>query len=168
MAATESTLEKLDGSASKDPSPPSRRNGESPELQRHLGEKEHLEPVSSNSSHGTAGLLALDDKPRPSRALQPTRSYGDGYGHVCLPHDKPEFGGESSSRHSSEENFVVSFDGEDDPMSPRSMTKFRKWLIVVIVSLSSTCVYVLDQFRILDTYADILQNLYIICVYLDL
>lgn len=30
--------------------------------------------------------------------------------------------------------------GDDDPLNPRSMSKARKWLIVIIVSASSLCV----------------------------
>ncbi len=31
-------------------------------------------------------------------------------------------------------------DGDNDPMNPRSMSFGRKWLVVIIVSLSSLCV----------------------------
>ena len=37
--------------------------------------------------------------------------------------------------------FEVTWDGEDDPMNPRTMSKARKWLIVAILATSSTCVY---------------------------
>ncbi|KAI3341705.1 major facilitator superfamily domain-containing protein [Ustulina deusta] len=36
--------------------------------------------------------------------------------------------------------FEVSFDGDDDPMCPRSMNLARKWLLVCIVGLGSLCV----------------------------
>lgn len=36
--------------------------------------------------------------------------------------------------------FEVTWDGEDDPMNPRTMSKARKWLIVTIAATSSTCV----------------------------
>ncbi|KAI9759981.1 MAG: hypothetical protein M1835_000260, partial [Candelina submexicana] len=39
-----------------------------------------------------------------------------------------------------EKTFEVHWDGDNDPMNPRSMPKGKKWLIVIIVSMSSTCV----------------------------
>lgn len=36
--------------------------------------------------------------------------------------------------------FEVSFTGDDDPRSPRSMSNLRKWIIVIIVSTTSLCV----------------------------
>ena len=36
--------------------------------------------------------------------------------------------------------FQVHFDGDSDPMDPRSFSKTRKWMIVCIVSAGSTCV----------------------------
>ena len=39
-----------------------------------------------------------------------------------------------------ENEYEVNWDGDHDPMNPRSMSKPRKWLIVIIVSMSSLCV----------------------------
>ncbi|KAI5215223.1 MFS general substrate transporter [Aureobasidium subglaciale] len=39
-----------------------------------------------------------------------------------------------------EKEFEVTWDGDDDPMNPRSMPYARKWIIVIIVSASSLCV----------------------------
>ncbi|KAH9886328.1 major facilitator superfamily domain-containing protein [Xylariomycetidae sp. FL2044] len=36
--------------------------------------------------------------------------------------------------------FEVQWDGDDDPLSPRSMPLARKWLIVIIVGMGSLCV----------------------------
>jgi hypothetical protein len=41
-----------------------------------------------------------------------------------------------------DKEFEVTWDGDDDPMNPRSMPYARKWIIVIIVSASSLCVYV--------------------------
>jgi hypothetical protein len=38
--------------------------------------------------------------------------------------------------------FEVAWDGDDDPMNPRSMPFARKWIIIIILSASSLCVYV--------------------------
>lgn len=43
---------------------------------------------------------------------------------------------------SNEKEFEVTWDGDDDPMNPKSMPYARKWSIVIILSLSSLCVYV--------------------------
>jgi hypothetical protein len=37
-------------------------------------------------------------------------------------------------------SFEVSWDGEKDPMNPRNMSVFHKWVIVTIVCTSSLCV----------------------------
>ena len=39
-----------------------------------------------------------------------------------------------------ERQFEVTWDGDNDPMNPRSMPKLRRWLIVLVVSASSVCV----------------------------
>jgi len=38
------------------------------------------------------------------------------------------------------DQYEVSFDGDHDPMCPRSMSLARKWIIVVIVCMGSSCV----------------------------
>ncbi|KAJ4322337.1 hypothetical protein N0V94_002446, partial [Neodidymelliopsis sp. IMI 364377] len=38
------------------------------------------------------------------------------------------------------EPYLVSFDGDADPESPRSMSMLRRWIIVLICSASSLCV----------------------------
>ncbi|RYP39070.1 hypothetical protein DL767_002333 [Monosporascus sp. MG133] len=38
------------------------------------------------------------------------------------------------------DSFEVSWDGDDDPMCPRSLPLFRKWAMVVIVGMGSFCV----------------------------
>jgi hypothetical protein len=41
-----------------------------------------------------------------------------------------------------DKQFEVTWDGDDDPMNPRSMPFARKWIIIIILSASSLCVYV--------------------------
>ena len=36
--------------------------------------------------------------------------------------------------------FEVNWDGDHDPRNPRNMSKARKWVIVLVVSMSSLCV----------------------------
>jgi len=40
----------------------------------------------------------------------------------------------------SRDPFEVKWDGENDPMNPRSWKTSRKWIVVIIVSASSICV----------------------------
>lgn len=39
-----------------------------------------------------------------------------------------------------DKQYEVFFSGLDDPDNPKSMTEARKWLIAIVVALSSTCV----------------------------
>lgn len=39
-----------------------------------------------------------------------------------------------------DKDWIVKFDGDDDPDNPRSMSKGRKWLITMVVAFSSLCV----------------------------
>jgi hypothetical protein len=36
-----------------------------------------------------------------------------------------------------DETFLVEWDGDDDPLNPRSFSPFRKWLIIFIVSMGT-------------------------------
>ncbi|KAI0537053.1 major facilitator superfamily domain-containing protein [Xylaria digitata] len=60
--------------------------------------------------------------------LGPTRSQN---GHGCA---------DLSDKDDNEDPFEVSFDGDDDPMCPRSMSLARKWFLVCLVGLGSLCV----------------------------
>ncbi|KAK2014201.1 major facilitator superfamily transporter [Colletotrichum eremochloae] len=77
---------------------------------------------------------------RRSPSLSRPRSHNgyscDDYEHTD---DSPQREGEAAEKRS--DPYEVAFDGGDsDPMCPRSMGKFRKWLIVSIVSCASFCV----------------------------
>lgn len=72
------------------------------------------------------------------RSVHSHRSYagGDGYTHFNEEDHPPNI----SSGGTTAEPFVVTWDGDADPMNPRSMTTLRRWMIVLIVSSSSLCV----------------------------
>ncbi|KAI8944078.1 major facilitator superfamily domain-containing protein [Xylaria longipes] len=55
-------------------------------------------------------------------------------GHGCA--DLSDKDGEKDE----DDPFEVSFDGDDDPMCPRSMNIARKWILVCVVGLGSLCV----------------------------
>lgn len=39
-----------------------------------------------------------------------------------------------------DESFIVTFDGDHDPMYPRNMSLARKWAIVITVCMGTVCV----------------------------
>ncbi|XHG01982.1 hypothetical protein AWENTII_005347 [Aspergillus wentii] len=60
----------------------------------------------------------------------------------------------------SDAGFVVSFIDDDDPRSPRSMSTARKWFIVVIVAMTSTCVACTSSLYS-GTYAQIEKEMHV-------
>lgn len=80
----------------------------------------------------------------PTRSVVSThsqRSYAAPDGYTCFSEDEgtqPVDNIELGSNQDKE--IIVTWDGEDDPKSPRSIGLARKWAIVIILSLSSLCV----------------------------
>lgn len=74
-----------------------------------------------------------------SANLQRSRSYGNGYGCTTF-HDDEENTKDAEKGRDPNKQFEVGFDGDSDPLNPRSFSKTRKWLIVAIISAGSTCV----------------------------
>jgi hypothetical protein len=83
----------------------------------------------------TAANLA---KTKSLRSIHSHRSYAASDGYTCFPQEdaRPNFppGG------SPEDAFIVQWDGDADPLNPRSMSKLRRWVIALIISSSSLCV----------------------------
>ncbi|GKU14582.1 unnamed protein product, partial [Fusarium langsethiae] len=46
----------------------------------------------------------------------------------------------AANQHVSDKSIHVGWDGDKDPMCPRSMSRMRKWLIVSIACVGSLCV----------------------------
>lgn len=69
------------------------------------------------------------------------RSYAAGDGYTCFGEDeeRPNIPSGNTAV-DAEKQFEVTWDGDDDPMNPRSMPKLQRWLIVLVVSASSVCV----------------------------
>ena len=88
-----------------------------------------------------------------SANLQRSRSYGNGYSCTTFNDDEESSKDEEKGRDPNKQ-FEVRFDGDSDPMNPRSFSKFRKWVIVIIVSAGSTCVTCASSMYTL-TYAQI-------------
>ncbi len=100
---------------------------------------------SANHESSASGEAALDPtglgfnlNRKEGSVPKSSRTYGDGYGFRYFGDDErheEDFNGKRKTE------YEVHWDGEDDPMHPRNMSKARKWLIVWIVSFSSACVY---------------------------
>ncbi|KAF1813450.1 MFS transporter [Eremomyces bilateralis CBS 781.70] len=122
------------------------------DVEAKVSPSEPLSPtVASSLSTGEGHVIeetpshALESAPGRPRALSGTQSI----------HNTRSYGGEDGYALHQEEETVTAIDGvvdpekifevhweggDSDPMNPRSMSKARKWLIVAIVSMSSTCV----------------------------
>ena len=95
-----------------------------------------------SSASGEAPLdptgLGFNLNQKEGRVPKSSRTYGDGYGFRYFGDDERH---EEDLDRKPKTEYEVHWDGEDDPMHPRNMSKARKWLIVWIVSFSSACVY---------------------------
>lgn len=108
---------------------------------------------------GAAAVPDISLSRRDYASLQRSRSYGNGYGCTTF-HDDEEHSKDAEKGHSTDKQFEVRFDGDSDPMNPRSFSKFRKWVIVLIVSASSTCVTCASSMYTL-TYGQITMEFHI-------
>jgi hypothetical protein len=102
---------------------------------------EAIRPAATKEEGKTQGEKsdnATSTRAKSLRSIHSHRSYAasDGYTHFKEEEDRPNI----SSGVTADEPFLVTWDGDSDPMNPRSMTKLRRWLIVLIVSSSSLCV----------------------------
>jgi len=98
-----------------------------------------FEPIMA----ATTGSATLDRQQtaKSSYSLRSQRSYGGQDGYTCHTEDIPAQA--DAEKHDDPDNeFLVSWDGDSDPMNPRSKSKFQKWVIVILVCMGSLCVYV--------------------------
>ena len=70
------------------------------------------------------------------------RSYGDGNGYISFEDHEKEPSADQAATVKQEKSFEVQWDDDHDPLNPRSFSTARKWLIILILSMSSSCVYV--------------------------
>ncbi|KAK1988121.1 major facilitator superfamily transporter [Colletotrichum cereale] len=93
-----------------------------------------FEPIRTGARSTTTTPSA-----RHSRSLSRPRSHN---GYSCDDyHHSDDDGPQRGAAEKEDDPYEVGFDGGDgDPMCPRSMGKFRKWLVVSIVSCASLCV----------------------------
>lgn len=95
------------------------------------------------SGRGGASRGKGQSKSRDRRSLRSTRSHqsragGDGYTWFDAEPDNAR--PNKSTPGATEQPYLVAWDGDMDPLNPRSMSKLRRWAIVLICSASSLCV----------------------------
>ena len=108
---------------------------------------------------GAAAAPGLLPRRENSANIQRSRSYGNGYGCTTF-NDDEESSKDAEKGQDPNKKFEVRFDGESDPMNPRSFSKIRKWVIVLIVSAGSTCVTCASSMYTL-TYSQITTEFHI-------
>lgn len=85
-------------------------------------------PLRTNGDAGS--------RPHSLGRIKSHRSYGGEDGYSCHTGDV-----ETDAQNPDEAQFLVKFSGDDDPDSPRSLSKFRKWIVVLIMAGSALNVY---------------------------
>lgn len=91
------------------------------------------------STERTGAVRDLSSRREDSADIPRSRSQGNSYVSTTFNNDE----GTTKDAEKAEEpnkQFEVRFDGDSDPMNPRSLSRTRKWIIVAIVSAGSTCV----------------------------
>ena len=96
-------------------------------------------PPTTSTSH--PNNTTREETNSPFGQLRSVKSYNEGYGFTRTGSDNGDRQAtDVETGRDPEKAFEVDWDGEDDPMNPRSMRRARKWTIVIIVSMSSLCV----------------------------
>ncbi|KAL8839206.1 MAG: hypothetical protein Q9170_001855 [Blastenia crenularia] len=114
-----------------------------------------FQPIKSRSRSPNRDRTRAAGK---SLSLQHSRSYGDGHGFTCFSdNERHAEDGEPQGEDAEEKAFEVQWEGEDDPAHPRSMSKLRKWTVVLIVSSSSACVTCTSSMYV-STYGQITKE----------
>jgi hypothetical protein len=91
----------------------------------------HAQAAYENGAIRAEGDGAGASRPATLTQTKSHRSIAGGDSYTVFPEDEGD---------STPSEFVVTWDGEGDPLNPRSMSMLRRWVIVIIVSSSSLCV----------------------------
>ncbi|EFW22052.1 MFS multidrug transporter [Coccidioides posadasii str. Silveira] len=95
-------------------------------------------PIRQSQDTGRISALVRQST---SRSLERSTSLGDGYTHPHVDNDRlQDVEDEEKLEQQRAVDFVVGWDGPNDPDNPRNMTYARKWLIVIILAMGSLCV----------------------------
>ncbi|KAJ5585410.1 uncharacterized protein N7459_005210 [Penicillium hispanicum] len=120
----------------QDRSSPDERSGE---LDRKKSEDATFAPIKTSATHEDRCDAPLQkQRSNASRSLERGWSLNDGTsigGNDFTEEEADEAGHDAEG----EDGYIVDWD-ENDSMNPRNMSKARRWLIVIIVSLGSLCV----------------------------
>ncbi|PGH00823.1 hypothetical protein GX51_05600 [Blastomyces parvus] len=120
----------------------------------------HFEPISRPklSDHSRSTSQATS---RSSRSLRRAYSLSDGYTHPAVDNDRlrqPEEDEKAEEVSAAPEmEYIVKWDGHDDPGNPRNMSLGRKWVIVLVLAVGSVCVTCASSLYTM-TYAQIMEE----------
>lgn len=87
--------------------------------------------------------LRTPSRPKSLQSVRSHRSYAGGDGYTLHSEDErpaPSISNGETPPNAEKDVYEVTWDGDNDPMNPRSRSKARKWIVVLIVSASSLCV----------------------------
>ncbi|EEH38102.2 hypothetical protein PAAG_01023 [Paracoccidioides lutzii Pb01] len=98
---------------------------------------------------------------RGSRSMSRVYSLSDGYSHPAVQNDRlqdpEEEDKEDQLPTDPESEYIVNWDGHDDPGNPRNRSMGRKWLVVFVMSFGSICVTCTSSIFAM-TYAQIMDE----------
>lgn len=83
---------------------------------------------------------SVSRRSRPGSQLTPSRSFVDGYSGYFSNEDESEEPENTDSPVEEKDYIEVKWDGDDDPMNPRNMKTWRKWVVVFTLAFGSLCV----------------------------
>lgn len=106
----------------------------------------HFQPICGTNSRNVARSVSQVSS-RSSRSISRVYSLSDGYSHPAVDNDRLQ---EPEDDEKAEEvstapggEYIVKWDGHDDPDNPRNMKLARKWAAIAVLAIGSVCVYVL-------------------------
>ena len=136
---------------------PSVDNATKQNLNRQTSQEEEGIPIEKDIAAPDTSLKRGTEG--SSAKLQRSRSYGNGYGCTTF-NDDEENSKDVEKGQDPDKQFEVRFNGDSDPMNPRSFSKTRKWMIVTIVSAGSTCVTCASSMYTL-TYSQMITDFHV-------
>lgn len=149
----EMEVEKLELEMGEETSDSESSKAESDMASPHLQSRKEKEQEETTTSK-TQQPIPAKRRPHPKslHSIASHRSYAGNDGYTCFSDaeearpnisrtSRDSHGDQGSTASADNEPFLVQWEnGDADPLNPRSMTKARKWGIVMIVSTSSLCV----------------------------
>ena len=109
-----------------------------------------FEPIShTGSGRRPRRLSRRITRTSTSGSLHRVCSLSGGYSYHAVDNDElEESATEEDEATGPEKELVVKWDGPGDPGDPRNMNRARKWLIVLVMSCGSACVYGISLFQL--------------------